>query len=72
IPMYPVRIERLGPARFRVAVEQPLEPPQDGDRETCTVQLVEACNTRLESWISARPGEWLWQHRRFEKAVYRR
>ena len=71
IAMYPVRIERRGPARFRVVVEDPLTPPQDGDRESCTHQLVAACNARLESWIRARPGEWLWQHRRFEKRVYR-
>jgi KDO2-lipid IV(A) lauroyltransferase len=71
IPMYPVRIERLGPARFRVTVEDPLDPPQIGDREACTHALVAACNARLEAWIRARPGEWLWQHRRFEKRVYR-
>ena len=71
IPMYPVRIERLGPARFRVTVEDPLAPRQDADRETCTRQLVAACNARLETWIRARPAEWLWQHRRFEKPVYR-
>ena len=71
IPMHPVRIERLGPARFRVTVEDPIAPPQDADRETCTRQLVAACNARLEAWIGARPGEWLWQHRRFEKPAYR-
>jgi KDO2-lipid IV(A) lauroyltransferase len=71
LPLYPVRIERLGPARFQVTVEDPLAPPQDGDRETCTRTLVAACNARLETWIRARPGEWLWQHRRFEKPVYR-
>jgi KDO2-lipid IV(A) lauroyltransferase len=70
IPLYPVRIERAGPARFRVNVEDPLQPPQDADRDTCTRQLVDACNARLETWIQARPGEWLWQHRRFEKAAY--
>ena len=71
IPLYPVRIERLGPARFRVTVEDPLAPPQEADRETCTRELVDACNARLETWIRTRPGEWLWQHRRFEKRVYR-
>ncbi|MBK1667555.1 hypothetical protein CKO28_05855 [Rhodovibrio sodomensis] len=70
IPLYPVRIERAGPARFRVNVEDPLAPPQDADRDTCTRQLVAACNARLETWIQARPGEWLWQHRRFEKPAY--
>jgi KDO2-lipid IV(A) lauroyltransferase len=71
VAMYPVRIERLGPARFRVSVEDPFAPPQDGDRESCARALVDACNARLEAWIRARPGEWLWQHRRFEKAIYR-
>ena len=71
LALYPVRIQRLGPARFQVTVEDPVHPPQDGDRETCTRQLVDACNARLESWIRARPGEWLWQHRRFDKALYR-
>jgi KDO2-lipid IV(A) lauroyltransferase len=71
VPLHPVRIERLGPARFRVTVEPAIEPPQDGDREACTQRLVAACNARLEDWIRARPGEWLWPHRRFDKALYR-
>lgn len=71
VPLHPVRIERRGPARFRVTVEPAMAPPQDGDREACTRALVAACNARLEDWIRARPEEWLWPHRRFDKALYR-
>ncbi|WP_439576640.1 LpxL/LpxP family acyltransferase [Elioraea sp.] len=71
-PVIPTRAERLGPARFRVVVEPPLPLPDTGDRHADIAALTQAVNDTLERWIRDRPAEWLWLHRRFDKALYRR
>lgn len=68
----PVYVERLGPARLRVVVEAPMALPDTGDRGGDVLMLTQAINDRVEEWVRARPGTWLWMHRRFGKAVYRR
>ena len=70
-PVIPTHAERLGPARFRVVVEPPLDLPGSGDRHADIAALTQAVNDTLERWIRARPAEWLWVHRRFDKALYR-
>lgn len=71
-PVIPTRAQRLGPARFRVVVEPPLPLPDTGDRHADIAALTQAVNDTLERWIRDRPAEWLWLHRRFDKALYRR
>lgn len=77
-PLVPVRVERIGPCRFRAVVEPPLALPAAegaepaGGRAAAAVALTQAINDRISAWIRARPGEWLWLHRRFPRAVYRR
>jgi Kdo2-lipid IVA lauroyltransferase/acyltransferase len=62
----PVRAERLGRApKFRVTVEAPMAIPRSGDRTADTLALMTAVNARMETWIRARPGQWLWLHRRW-------
>jgi len=70
-PVIPVHVQRIGPCRFRVVVEPPLPHPDSGDRQADIRSLTLAANERMGDWIKARPGEWLWLHRRFPKAVYR-
>ncbi len=70
-PVIPARAERLGPARLRIVVEQPLPLPESGDRHADIAALTQAVNDTLERWIRDRPAEWLWLHRRFDKALYR-
>lgn len=69
-PLVPIRVERLGPARFRLTVEPPLALPDSGDRHADIAALTTAMNACLERWICARPGEWLWLHRRWPKEHY--
>ncbi|MCQ8239455.1 lauroyl acyltransferase [Acetobacteraceae bacterium KSS12] len=71
-PVIPGRIERLAPARFRLVVEPPIPLPDTGDRREDERLLTQAVNDRLEEWIRARPESWLWLHRRWPKALYRR
>jgi KDO2-lipid IV(A) lauroyltransferase len=63
----PVQVQRLGPARLRVVCEAPLPVPATGDRQADIASLTQVMNDRVEAWIRARPGEWLWLHRRWPK-----
>lgn len=64
-PLIPVRIERTGPARFRVTSYPAIETPESGDRQEKVLAVTRALNQHLEAWIRARPAEWLWIHRRW-------
>ncbi len=68
-PVLPVRVIRLGPARFRVFSEPPLPLPDTGDREADVRTLTRAVNARLEAWIREDPSCWLWLHRRWPKSA---
>lgn len=61
----PVRVERLGGARFRLTVEPPLPLPESGRRAADVAALMRAVNATLEGWIRARPEQWFWVHRRW-------
>lgn len=71
VPLLPVRIERTGPARFRMTVQPPMAVPEEPHMHDRIAALTEACNRQLEAWIRARPEEWLWVHRRWPRSVYR-
>ncbi|MEE8140318.1 MAG: lysophospholipid acyltransferase family protein, partial [Alphaproteobacteria bacterium] len=70
-PLVPVRVERLGPGRFRLASFEALALPDSGDRQADTVAVMAALNEILEAWIRDRPEQWLWLHRRWPEAAYR-
>jgi KDO2-lipid IV(A) lauroyltransferase len=62
-PVFPVRTRRLGACRFEVIVEEPMTFAADGD----VGEGLAAVNRRLEQWISAEPGQWLWMHKRWRE-----
>jgi KDO2-lipid IV(A) lauroyltransferase len=64
-PVIPARIERLGPARFRVTVCEPIAFETKGSRAETTLAAMTQVNALLETWIRERPGEWLWIHNRW-------
>lgn len=70
-PLILVRIERTGPARFRLTAEGPLELPDSGDRQQDTIALTRRMNEILEGWIRDHPEQWFWLHRRWPDAAYR-
>ena len=70
-PVIPGYVQRTGPARFRLVAEPPLPLPDTGNRDADILTLTQAVNDRLEAWARARPADWLWLHRRFEKSLYR-
>ena len=69
-PVIPGHVERIGPARFRLVCEAPMELPSSGDRQADIAAVTQAVNDWLERWIRARPEEWLWLHRRWGKELY--
>ena len=64
-PVVPTRVERLQGARFRLTIFPPMELPDTGDRQADVVEMMRCVNAVLESWIRARPEQWLWVHRRW-------
>ncbi len=69
-PVIPGHVERVGPARFRLVCEAPMELPNSGDRQADIAAVTQRVNDWLETWIRARPEEWLWLHRRWGKELY--
>ena len=65
--LIPTHVERLGPARLRLVVEPSISLPDTGDRVADVAALTAILNAHIEGWIRARPGDWLWLHRRWPK-----
>lgn len=67
LPLVPVRVERIGPARLRLICEPALAVPRTGDRTADIRAVTAALTARVEAWVRADPGSWLWLHRRWPK-----
>ena len=63
-PVFPVRAQRLDGFRFKVTVEAPLRLPSGKDEHDVRDALTHI-NRRLEDWIRAHPGQWMWMHKRW-------
>ncbi len=70
-PLVPVAIERISGAQFRITVREPIAFEPTGDATADTLALTTLINEAIERDIRARPGQWLWLHRRWPKALYR-
>lgn len=68
LPVVPIRVQRLGPARVRMICEPALDIPRTGDRQTDILAVTTAMNATVERWVRAEPGSWLWLHKRWPKA----
>ncbi len=68
--LVPARVERVGPARFRLIVHEPIRPDpalaSDKDR---AVQMMADLNRLFEQWIRERPEQWLCIKRAWPKDV---
>lgn len=67
LPIVPVHLERLGGARFRITLEEPVSHPRLGDRQAEARAMMTEVNRILERWIRHRPADWLWLHRRWDR-----
>ena len=61
----PIRVERVRLGHFQVTVEPPLDLPDSGDPDADMAAVLTTVNRRLETWIRARPDQWVWFHRRW-------
>ncbi len=71
-PLVPVRVQRIGPARFRLTVDAPLVRPHTGNNTEDIAVWTQAINDRLEAWVRDDPTQWLWLHRRWPKELTNR
>lgn len=72
-PVVPVRVDRLGGARFRLTLFPPLNVAgltAGLDRRGAETAIMAHINAILEDWIRAAPGQWLWLHRRWPREEY--
>ncbi len=65
--MLPVTNERMGGARFRMTIHEPLTIEPSGDHDRDVLALTTKLNAALEAVIRKRPSQWLWIHRRWPK-----
>jgi len=70
-PIIMGHIQRLGPARFKLVVEPPIDPTPTTNRQADILSLTQTLNNHMEAWIRARPESWLWLHRRWPKSIYK-
>lgn len=61
-PIVPTRVERIGKHRFRVTFEPPLDTSGKD-----ALDIMKDAHSVLERWISERPEQWFWVHRRWGK-----
>lgn len=69
-PVIPGIVRRIGPARLRLVVGNPLALPDSGDRQADRQAITRMVNQQLEQWVRDWPEGWLWLHRRWPKALY--
>jgi Kdo2-lipid IVA lauroyltransferase/acyltransferase len=66
-PVFPIRVIRLGGARFKVSIEKPWRFAPTDDHDADVMNAMTTINQRLESWIREYPDQWLWMHRRWRE-----
>ena len=68
--LFPVRVERLGGARFRVSIDPAIRPaPGIDDPREQALDMTAQLNDRFGSWIQQRPAQWLCAKRRTRKQL---
>jgi KDO2-lipid IV(A) lauroyltransferase len=68
-PLIPTQVERIGLNNFRITVHPELELYNKDGSPKDLKPLIETAHSFLETWISAKPSQWLWLHKRWGKNV---
>jgi len=68
--LLPTRVERLGPARFRITLFDPIQPNREisSDKDQAIYMMTEV-HRMFEQWIRERPHEWLCNKRAWPKDI---
>ena len=72
IPLQPMSVQRMGKARFRVVVHDPITLENTGDRNADIAAGVHRINAFIEERVRERPTEWFWVHKRWPSATYKK
>ncbi|MET0274208.1 MAG: lysophospholipid acyltransferase family protein [Phenylobacterium sp.] len=72
IPLQPMSVQRVGKARFKVVVHDPIQLEDTGDKAIDIEAGVRRVNGFIEERVRERPAEWFWVHKRWPSEVYRR
>ena len=68
--LIPVRVERLGDARFRLTVHEPVRPDLAlGSDKDQAIQMMGEVNRLFERWIREQPQQWLCIKRAWPKEI---
>jgi KDO2-lipid IV(A) lauroyltransferase len=63
--LIPAHCERVGGARFRVSFETPWSVEGDAGNPDHVATTLRRINARIEDWVRAQPGQWMWMHKRW-------
>jgi KDO2-lipid IV(A) lauroyltransferase len=67
--LVPIRAQRLGKARYRVTVYDPVVAPGGtDDADALAIAMTGEVNRHFERWIAEEPEQWLCLKRRWPKA----
>jgi Kdo2-lipid IVA lauroyltransferase/acyltransferase len=70
--LVPLRVERLGPARFRVTFHPPVRPRDPmADPQDQALDMMRQVNALFERWIREAPGDWFCSKRRWPKDLWK-
>ena len=72
VPLQPMSVERVGKARFRVIVHDPIMLKDSGERTADIEAGVRRINRFIEERVRARPAEWFWVHKRWPTEIYKK
>ena len=64
-PVVPTQVIRLKGTRFRLVFHPPLDLPRNADGRVDPPGATAAINLKLEEFVRAHPGQWMWMHRRW-------
>lgn len=63
--LIPAHCIRVGGTRFRITFEQPWSIEGNAGDEDHVKRALTRINAKIEEWVRAAPGQWLWMHKRW-------
>ncbi len=64
--VFPIHCIRLPGNRYRVAIEPAINLARTYDGKPDATAIAQQLNDRVETWVRAHPGQWLWYHDRWD------
>lgn len=64
-PLVPIRTERTKGAHFTITIYDPVDVFDKAGNPLSAEDMICTANTMLEDWITEKPEQWLWLHRRW-------